>query len=174
MRDQFVEDFIKNGDKSGIGGLDATTEFTPVNVNPTTASGEQTKIIDDKVLKYFGINEDIINSSYNENQWNAFYESILEPIGLQMSLEFSNKLFTPTEKAFGNEILFESNRLQYASNTTKIDLLRYGSNIMTINELREIFNLAPVENGDVFMIDQNHEINEDVSNIEGGEEDEGN
>ena len=45
---------------------------------------------------------------------------------------------------------------------------------MTINELREIFNLAPVENGDVFMIDQNHEINEDVSNIEGGEEDEGN
>ena len=174
MRDQFVEDFIKNGDKSGIGGLDATTEFTPVNVNPTTASGEQTKIIDDKVLKYFGINEDIINSAYNENQWNAFYESILEPIGLQMSLEFSNKLFTPTEKAFGNEILFESNRLQYASNTTKIDLLRYGSNIMTINELREIFNLAPVENGDVFMIDQNHEINEDVSNIEGGEEDEGN
>ena len=174
MRDQFVEDFIKNGDKSGIGGLDATTEFTPVNVNPTTASGEQTKIIDDKVLKYFGINENIINSNYTENQWNAFYESILEPIGLQMSLEFSNKLFTPTEKAFGNEILFESNRLQYASNTTKIDLLRYGSNIMTINELREIFNLAPVENGDVFMIDQNHEINEDVSNIndEGGEEDE--
>ena len=174
MRDQFVNDFIKNGDKSGIGGLDATTEFTPINVNPTTASGEQTKIIDDKVLKYFGINENIILSKYSESEWNAFYESVLEPIGLQMSLEFTNKLFTPTEKGFGNEILFECNRLQYASNGTKIELLRYGSNIMTINELREVFNLAPVENGDVFMIDQNHEINEDVSNIndEGGEEDE--
>ena len=50
---------------------------------------------------------------------------------------------------------------------------------MTINELREVLNLAPVENGDVFMIDQNHEINDDVSEIdsnedEGGEEDEGN
>ena len=68
-----------------------------------------------------------------------------------MSLEFSNKLFTPTEKNFGNEILFESNRLQYASNSTKINLLRYANNIMTINELREVFNLAPTEDGDVRM-----------------------
>ena len=163
MRDQFVQDFISNGDKSGIGGLDATTEFTPVKIEPTIASADQMKQIDDKVLKYFGINEKIITSSYNENEWNAFYESVLEPIALQMSLEFTNKLFTPTEKGFGNEILFESNRLQYASNNTKIELVRYCGNIMTINEQREVFNLAPVEGGDVFMIDQNHEINNEIN-----------
>lgn len=179
MREQFVDAFMKNGDKYGIGALDATTEFTPVDVKPTIATAEQMKNIDEKVLKYFGINENILTSSYNENQWNAFYESVIEPIGIQMSLEFSNKLFTPTEKAFGNEIIFESNRLQYASNSTKLNLIRFASNIMTINELREVLNLAPVENGDVFMIDQNHEINDDVSEIdsnedEGGEEDEGN
>ena len=174
MRDQFVKDFVDNADESGIGGLDATTTFTPVKIEPQTATQDQIKAFDEKILSYFGINENIIQSKYSEDEWNAFYESVLEPIGLQMSLEFTNKIFTPTEIFFGNEIIFESNRLQYASNTTKIDLLRYGSNIMTINELREIFNLAPVENGDVFMIDQNHEINEDVSNIEGGEEDEGN
>ena len=163
MRDQFVSDFIDEGDRSGIGGLDATTDFTPVKIEPQTASDSQVKEIDNKILKYFGISEEIITSNYTENQWNAFYESVLEPIGLQMSLEFSNKLFTPTEKAFGNEIVFESNRLQYASNSTKVNMLRFASNIMTINELREIFNLAPTENGDVFMIDQNHEINDSVS-----------
>ena len=162
MRDQFVEDFIKHSDKSGIGGLDATTDFTPVKIEPTTASDSQVKSIDDKILSYFGINESIIQSKYSEDEWNAFYESVLEPIGLQMSLEFSNKLFTPTEKNFGNEILFESNRLQYASNKTKIELIRYCGNILTYNEQREIFNLAPVEGGDVFMIDQNHEINENI------------
>ena len=162
MRDQFVEDFIKHSDKSGIGGLDATTDFTPVKIEPTTASDSQVKSIDDKILSYFGINENIIQSKYSEDEWNAFYESVLEPIGLQMSLEFSNKLFTPTEKNFGNEILFESNRLQYASNKTKIELIRYCGNILTYNEQREIFNLAPVEGGDVFMIDQNHEINENI------------
>lgn len=169
MRDQFVEDFIDKGDKKGIGGLDATTEFIPVHITPTTASDAQIKEIDDKVLSYFGINKDILQSSYSEDQWNAFYESILEPIGLQMSLEFTNKIFTPTQKYFGNEILFESNRLQYASNATKISLIRYASNIMTINEQREVFNLAPIEGGDIFLIDQNHETNENI----GGSENEG-
>lgn len=171
MRDQFVQDFIDyHKNKSGIGGLDATTDFTPVKIEPQTATDSQLKQFDEKILKYFGINENIIESKYSEDEWNAFYESVLEPIGLQMSLEFSNKLFTPTEKNFGNEILFESNRLQYASNKTKIELVRYASNILTINEQREVFNLAPIEGGDVFMIDQNHTVNEEV----GGELDEGN
>ena len=175
MRDQFVKDFVDNGDKSGIGGLDATTDFIPVKIEPTTASDSQLKSIDEKILSYFGINENIIQSKYNEDEWNAFYESVLEPIGLQMSLEFSSKLFTPTEKNFGNEIIFESNALQYASNNTKIQLLRYANNIMTQNELREVFNLAPREGGDVILIDQNHSVMDDETNTnEGGEENEGN
>ena len=172
MRDQFVEDFIRNGDKSGIGGLDATTDFTPVKIEPTTASENQIKIFDNKILSYFGVNENIIMSKYSEDEWNAFYESVLEPIGLQMSLEFTNKLFTPTQKNFGNEIIFESNRLQYASNKTKIELLSKATNIMTMNELREIFNLAPREDGDVILIDQNHSVLEDTNEEQGGNEDE--
>ena len=163
MRDQFVADFVKNGDKSGIGGLDATTDFTPVKLDPQTASDNQIKIFDDKILNYFGISKEILQSNYSEDQWNAFYESVLEPIGLQMSLEFTNKLFTPTEKRFGNEIMFESNRLQYASNRTKVEILRYANNIMTINELREVFNLAPREDGDVIMQDLNH-IDSSIAN----------
>ena len=95
MRDQFVKSFIVDGDKTGIGGLDATTDFTPVKIEPTTASDAQIKEIDNKVLSYFGLNESIIQSKYSEDEWNAFYESVLEPICLQMSLEFTNKLFTP-------------------------------------------------------------------------------
>jgi len=163
MRDQFVRDFVREGDRSGIGGLDATTEFTPVKIEPTTASESQVNSIDKKILSYFGVSEHIVQSNYSEDEWNAFYESVLEPIGLQMSLEFSNKLFTPTEKNFGNEIIFESNRLQYASNNTKISLLRYANNIMTINELREVFNLAPREDGDVIMQDLNH-IDSSIAN----------
>lgn len=176
MRDQFVEDFIEHSDKSGIGGLDATTTFTPININPTTANENQMKVFDSKVLNYFGVNENIIQSKYSEDEWNAFYESVLEPIGLQMSLEFSSKLFTPTERYFGNEIIFESNRLQYASNKTKIELLRYANNIMSVNELREVFNLTPIEGGEVMMIDVNHNISDlsDETNSEGDETNEGN
>ena len=168
MRDQFVKDFIDETNKSGIGGLDASSEFTPIKLEPTTATDGQLKRIDEKIMSFFGVNENLIMSKFSEDEWNAFYESVLEPIGLQMSLEFSNKLFTPTEKAFGNEIIFESNRLQYASNETKIKMLRYANNIMTMNELREIFNLAPREDGDVILLDQNHNVMD--SETEGGDE----
>ena len=174
MRDQFVEDFVQHSDNSGIGGLDATTTFTPINIDPKTADENQIKIYDNKILGYFGLNENIIQSKYSEDEWNAFYESVLEPIGLQMSLEFTSKLFTPTERYFGNEIIFESNRLQYASNKTKIELVRYANNIMTINELREVFNLAPIDDGNEILIDQNH--SDTLNNMvnEGGNNEEGN
>lgn len=165
MRDQFVKDFIENSDDFGVGGLDATTDFTPVKLEPTVASDSQVKIIDNKILSYFGINESIIQSKYSEDEWNAFYESILEPISLQMSLEFSNKIFTPYEKNFGNEIAFESNRLQYVSNNTKINLIRYANNILMVDEEREILNLPPLPDGkgQVIMQDLNH-IDGDIAN----------
>ena len=169
MRDEFLKNFLDDSEGAGIGGLDATTDFKPITLDPKTASDEQIKEINDKVLSYFGLSKEILQSNYSEDQWNAFYESVLEPIALQMSLEFTNKIFTPTAIFFGNEIVFESNRLQYASNKTKIELIRYASNILSINEQREIFNLAPIDNGDTYLIDQNHELNDEL----GGNDDEG-
>ena len=46
---------------------------------------------------------------------------------------------------------------------------------MSINELREVFNLSPIESGESILIDQNHTQTLDDINEEGGnEEDEGN
>lgn len=166
MRDQFVKDFIsETQDGSGIAGLDASTDFKPVEVKPTTASDSQIKSIDSKILSYFGINENIVQSKYSEDEWNAFYESVLEPIGLQMSLEFTNKIFTQNEIYHGNEIIFTSNRLQYASNNTKISLLRYANNLMMLDELREVLNMEPLPDGkgQVIMQDLNH-IDRDKAN----------
>ncbi|MEF7566441.1 phage portal protein, partial [Bacillus infantis] len=95
----------------------------------------------------------IIMSNYNEDEWDAFYENVLEPIALQMSLEFTSKLFTDREQGFGNEIIFEANRLQYASTKTKVQLIKeimpFG--ILSKNEGREIFNLSPIEGGDEYI-----------------------
>lgn len=163
-RDAFVTDFINASDGSNIAGLDATTDFMPINLSPVTASDGQLKEINDEIKNYFGLSDSIIQSSYNEDQWNAFYESTLEPIALMMSLEFTNKLFSLRERQFGNKIVFEANRLEYASNSTKINIARYMNNYMTINEIREVFNLIPVANGDKIMQDLNH-INSQIADI---------
>lgn len=161
-RDQFVKDFVDSDDKSGIGGLDATTDFQTVNLTPVTATSDQIKEIDTEILNYFGISQAIIQSDYDEDKWNAFYNSVLEPLAVQMGLEFTNKLFTLTERFHGNKIVFEANRLEYASNKTKIDLARYMNNYLTINEVRKIFNLDPLEDGDVRLQDLNH-ISSDIA-----------
>src|SRR5690606_18174778 len=59
------------------------------------------------------------------------------------------KLFTDRERGFGNEIIFEANRLQYASVSTKLALVALvDRGAMTPNEWREVFNLAPIDGGD--------------------------
>ena len=97
-----------------------------------------------------GVSERIVNSSYTEDEWAAFYESTIEPIALQLSLEFTRKIFNEREQSFGNQILFESGRLQFSSNATKINLISqlipYG--LLTINQALEILNLPQVEDGD--------------------------
>lgn len=169
-RDQFVKDFIDNEENgNGIAGLDASTDFKEININPMIATDSQMASCNNDILDYFGLNENIIKSKYSEDEWNAFYESVLEPIALQMSLEFTNKIFTLGEKYHGNKIFFESNRLQYASNKTKIEVAKYMNNYLTKNEIREIFNYAPVSDGDLFMQDLNH-IDASIANsYQGGD-----
>ena len=62
--------------------------------------------------------------------------------------------FSEREKAFGNQIFFSSNRLQYASISDKINyVVQMGDRGRTsINEDREVFNLPPIENGDRHFI----------------------
>ncbi|MFE6465405.1 phage portal protein [Bacillus subtilis] len=148
--EEFVKDYMNVNNNGGIAAIDSKAEYQELKNNPVVADKDQMEFLEDKVYKYFGIHKNIVTSKYNEDEWNAFYESVIEPIAIQLSLEFTSKLFTEREKGHGNEIIFEANRLQYASAKTKISLLKdlapFG--MFTINEGREIFNLAPLKDGD--------------------------
>ena len=73
---------------------------------------------------------------------------------MALSESLSNVLFTPTERRHKNRCMFSSSRLQYASTTTKraivSDMVDRG--LMTVNEAREIIQLAPIEGGDVRLV----------------------
>jgi len=149
-KERFVNEYLSTENNGGIGALDSKADFIKTELSPKMVDAEQMKLIEQKIYKFFNINESILMSKYTEDEWNAFYESVLEPIAIQLSLEFTNKFFTEREIGFGNEIIFESNRLQYVSAKTKVLLIEKTApfGIMTINEAREIFNLASIEGGD--------------------------
>jgi len=150
-RDRFVSEYMNIDNNGGIGAIDAKADFIQLNNKPQIVDRDTMAHIKQTVYNYFGVSEAIITSNYTEEEWNAFYESTLEPVALQMGLEFTAKLFTEREIGFGNKIIFESSRLQYASATTKSNLITnlMGLAVLSVNEAREILNLAPVEGGDV-------------------------
>ena len=82
------------------------------------------KLIREDIMAYYHTNENILLSKYDENGWAAYYESVLEPLAIRLSLELTRKIFTQREQALGNQIVFEANRLQYASTQSKINLLK--------------------------------------------------
>ena len=149
-KDRFMGDYLSMANSGGVVATDQKTDYTPINTTPYSVDTQQMQAAKTKIYDYLGISEAIVNSSYNENQWSAFYESVVEPISLQLSLEFTRKIFTDREQAFGNSILFESGRLQFASNRTKIaligQLMPYG--LLTVNQALEVLNLPSVEDGD--------------------------
>lgn len=157
QKDDFVRDYMSVGNNGGIAATDIKADFQPLTNDPKIIDSKQMSAIEQKVYKYFGISEKIVISDYSEDQWNAFYESVIEPIALQMSLVFTNKLFSDGSMNHGNEILFEANRLQYASNSTKIEVVTMlmDRGMMSQNQGLEVFNMPPIEGGEKRILSLN-------------------
>ena len=160
----FTEHYMSMSNNGGVAPLDATVDYIPLKADDVSINHTEIEAIKTKVYDYLGIGESIVNSTYTESEWSAFYESVIEPIALQLSQELTEKIFTDREFSFGNRIIFESNRLQFASNENKIKYLKelVPMGLITINQALEILNLPPIEEGNERLQSLNY-INKEIS-----------
>lgn len=95
-----------------------------------------------QIFDYLGVGASIINATYTEDEFTAFYESLIEPFALQLSQEFRLKS--------GVEITFTAERMEFSSADTKIKLLHEAAplGLITVNEARRLLALPPVDDGD--------------------------
>ena len=107
---------------------------------------DQQALIKSNVYDYFAVNEDVIQNKAYGDAWLAFYEGAIEPFAIQLSDVMTRMFYTERERQFGNQIFFTSNRLQYMSNSDKLNAVSQLADrgLATRNELREILNLAPL------------------------------
>ena len=150
-RDRFAKDNLSSENESGLIIADNTfSDFKQIESKPYTANAAQMKLINENVFNYFGVNEAILQNKFTEEEWNAFYEGKIEPVVIQLSLALSNMTYTPREIAHGNKIILTTNRLQYASNKTKMQFSTqlFDRGIVSMNDARELWGLSPVEDGD--------------------------
>lgn len=149
-KEAFIRDYLQISNDGGVVATDQKMEYVPIENKPVMLTEGQTKCIQAKIYNYLGITESIVNSSYTEDEFSAFYESTIEPFAVALSMEFTAKVFNAREQAYGNSILFESGRLQFSSNRTKVELIKelMPLGLLTTNQALEILNLPGVKDGD--------------------------
>ncbi|MBY7120655.1 phage portal protein [Bacillus sp. 16GRE42] len=145
----FVNNYLNIANDGGAASSDPRYDLEQVKPEAFVPDSKQMQETVQRIYNFFNTNDKIIQSKYNEDEWNAYYESEIEPFAMQLAGEYTRKLFSRKERGFGNKIIFESSSLQYASMSTKMNLVQMvdrGS--LTPNEWRAILSLGPIEGGD--------------------------
>ena len=150
---KFVEDYLSvESDSVGVAATDAKAEAQQVDPKDYVPNEKQMDKTLQRIYSFFNTNENIIQGKYTEDEWISYYESSIEPDVIQLSNEYTRKLFSRRERGFGNKIIFESSNLTFASMDTKLKLVDYVDRaILTPNEVREILGRPPYEGGDEFI-----------------------
>lgn len=135
---------------SAIVPVDLKSEYVPLTSEPKLADSATLTFLQKKIITYFGVSDTVFDNKYNENEFNAFYEGTIEGIAIALSEVFSKALLTRSALEKGEEIVFYSERLQYASWTTKVQAIEklMGLGILSLNESRALLGLEPIEGGD--------------------------
>lgn len=129
-------------------------EVKQVTSNPVMIDDKQMQQIKENVYAHFGVNDKILQNSFNSEEWAAFYEGKIEPFAIQASLVHSNLAFTERELANDNFIMLTANRLQYLSPAEKLSTVTqlFDRGFITHNQGREIYNMSPIDGGDKYYI----------------------
>ena len=178
--EEFTKNFLDINNSGGAAGVDAKADakqIEPKDYVPNAAIIDRTT---QRMYSFFNTNDKIVQSRYTEDEWNAYYESEIEPLAMQWSNEDTRKIFNRMERGFGNRIIYSANNLQYSSMATKLGLVAMvDRSAMTPNEWREVMNLPPIEDGDkplrrldTMQVNQMEEklYNKLIKELKGGEE----
>lgn len=155
-RKRFTENNLRAND--GNDGIllfpNTYNNIKQIDSKPYTVDAGQMQLIQTNVYNYFGVNEDILQNKAYGDAWSAYYEGAIEPFAIQFSEAMTKAIFTEREQAQGSLLMATSSRLQYMTNSDKLSVSSQmlDRGIMSINEIREIWNLEPVEGGDARII----------------------
>jgi hypothetical protein len=149
-RKKFVDENL--GPDSGGLALFPNT-YTNVQQIQSTAKivdPEQMNIIQTRVLNYFGCNEDVLQNKTVGDVWSAYYEGKVEPFAIQLSQAMTCMTYSKNELTRGNNIVWTANRLQYMTNTDKLQVSSqmFDRGVLCLNDIMDIWNLPHVPDGD--------------------------
>ena len=153
-RQRFDRENFQNGEGRLLLLPNTYTDIQQVKQQSYEVDTEQLKMIRDNVFNYFGVNEEVLQNKAVGDQWAGFYEGAIEPFAIQLAEVMTKMTFSNMEQSNGNAFYFTANRLQYLSTADKLSVssAMLDRGVMSLNEIREIWNLEPIDGGDTRII----------------------
>lgn len=169
-RKRFNEENLGAENNNGVLLFDEKYEdVKQITSTPYAVPDAQMEQIRQNVFDYFGVNANILQNKFTSQEWEAFYEGAIEPFAIQLSQVHTGMTYTMRQIGYGNEIIWTGDRLHHMSTQEKSTFVAtmFDRGIVSRNEGREVFNLAPVDGGDKFFIRKEYEEKGSVEDGEG-------
>lgn len=150
-RKRFTKENLSS--ESDLGGFllfpNTYKDIRQIDVKPYAIDADQMAQIRSNVYNYFGVNENILQNKAKSDELEAFFDGCIEPFSIQFSEALTKMLFSERERAQGSYLIANANRLQYMSVSQKVQMAKElgDRGAILIDEIRELFNYAPLPNG---------------------------
>ena len=84
--------------EGGAAAVDSKADIQQVDPKDYVPNSSQMEKTTQRLYNFFGVNQKIIQRSFNEDEWNAYYEGEIEPFAIEFGEELTRKLL-PDENA---------------------------------------------------------------------------
>lgn len=148
IRDEFEEHITVS--KSGMIATDLAGEFTPVNIRAPEISDTALNFLKSVIQERYGVSAAILSGDYSGEQHSAFYQTAIEDFIIQFEQAFTSCVFSQREIDVGHRVKCYYSKINYMATSDKMNLsgLAKETGIMTLNQINEMFGIAPFEGGD--------------------------
>lgn len=142
------EEAINKGE-SGIVPMDLKGEYIDLKPDPKIIDKDTMAFIQDKILNWYGVPLPILSTDYTDDQYQAWYESTLNPLTNKLGQAFTHTLFTPSEQSHGNQVVFYHRDMMYLSTKSKLELLKTAGEqgLLTDDQKLAILGYPPLADG---------------------------
>lgn len=146
-QEEYAKVFFKGDGVAFINGGEKVTEVTSNGKWPLAPEIDSIK---EDIYEYQGITPEMIKGKFKNEEWTAYYESVIEPLANEVAAELTYKLLSKGERDHGDYIKVCTDPLQIAPLNTKkgIAEVYIRMPVYVPNTVCELLGLPPIEGGD--------------------------
>lgn len=146
-----AKDFEKRIYKSdsGIVAVGLEGDYKPINKAFPTVPDTVLKFLKDIIRERYGVSDAILSGDFDGKAHAAFFQTCIENFMIELEQAMTERIFSPREKDVGHRIKCYYSRVAYMDAAEKRELaqLARDTGLMTINEMRELYGMSPIEGG---------------------------